>query len=77
MKDLKKILDDQDSADRFFDYIMSHKKRYYQWNPLPWLRMEMILYQFSFQIGYSYDKDDEQSSIFTIVIGIFALNILW
>lgn len=77
MIDLKKILDDQEESDKFFEYIKNRKRRYYSRDIGKHVRVELLLYQFSFQIGYSFDNDDEFPHLFHITIGIFSLVIDW
>lgn len=76
MIDLKKALDQEEAA-QYIDMIMSRKRRYFSRNLGKHIRVEMLTYQFSFQIGYSFDQDDEFPNLFHITVGIFSLNIDW
>jgi len=76
MIDIEKVLQ-QDDADKFFDYIKNQKRRYYSLDLGKYIRLEMLLYQFSFQAGYSYEKSEEQSHIINFTLGIFAINFMW
>lgn len=60
--------------------ILEHanrKRRYFSLDLGEHIRLEMLLYQFSVQAGYSFDDMEAQPHLLWITLGIFSLNISW
>lgn len=75
MIDIEKILSDQEE-EKALDWIVNRKIRAKFWHGKHHT-FAILWYQFSFELGYSYDSDDEYPNLITICLGIFSLTIDW
>ncbi len=74
---IRKSDSDREFVKKLISYTKVVKRRYYSLDLGKHVRIELLLYQFAFNIQYSYDDQEQQGNLFTITIGIFSVCFMW